>query len=162
MRGFGGPRGGFRSSGPEGGDDRDSARGPSYSLRVSTRRQPRMVDRSYNIERLGEDRYQIALAVAGFSPDEISITAEQNVVTIEGGRPKRPPTVCRPHDTKLKLLSSYAHGGGRLAETIALGEGLAGQCAVEKKSILLKDVPPDFHDGRPAQRLCGRSDARGA
>ena len=47
-------------------------------------------------------------------------------------------------NTQLKLLSSYAHGGGRLAETIALGEGLAGQCAVEKKSILLKDVPPDF------------------
>ena len=38
----------------------------------------------YNIERLGEDRYQISLAVAGFSPDEISVTAEQNVVTIEG------------------------------------------------------------------------------
>jgi molecular chaperone IbpA len=30
----------------------------------------------YNIERLSEDRYQISLAVAGFSPDEISITAE--------------------------------------------------------------------------------------
>jgi HAMP domain-containing protein/CheY-like chemotaxis protein/signal transduction histidine kinase len=47
-------------------------------------------------------------------------------------------------NTKLKLLSSYAHGGGRLIEQIALGEGLAGQCAVEKKSIYLKDVPPDF------------------
>jgi molecular chaperone IbpA len=34
----------------------------------------------YNIERLGDDRYQISLAVAGFSPDEISVTAEQNVV----------------------------------------------------------------------------------
>jgi molecular chaperone IbpA len=40
----------------------------------------------YNIERLSEDRYQIALAVAGFAPDEISVTAEQNVVTIEGGK----------------------------------------------------------------------------
>ena len=40
----------------------------------------------YNIERLADDRYQISLAVAGFSPDEISITAEQNVVTIEGTR----------------------------------------------------------------------------
>jgi len=40
----------------------------------------------YNIERLGEDRYQISLAIAGFSPDEISVTAEQNVVTIEGNR----------------------------------------------------------------------------
>jgi molecular chaperone IbpA len=38
----------------------------------------------YNIERLGEDRYQISLALAGFSPDEIAITAEQNVLTVEG------------------------------------------------------------------------------
>jgi hypothetical protein len=30
----------------------------------------------YNIERLAEDRYQITLVVAGFAPDEISITAE--------------------------------------------------------------------------------------
>jgi molecular chaperone IbpA len=43
----------------------------------------------YNIERLAEDRYQISLAVAGFSPDEISVTAEQNVVTIEGGKAER-------------------------------------------------------------------------
>ena len=40
----------------------------------------------YNIERLAEDRYQIALAVAGFSPDAISVTAEQNVLTIEGDK----------------------------------------------------------------------------
>ncbi len=38
----------------------------------------------YNIERLGEDRYQISLALAGFGPDEIAITAEQNVLTVEG------------------------------------------------------------------------------
>ena len=38
----------------------------------------------YNIERLGEDHYQISLALAGFSPEEIAITAEQNVLTVEG------------------------------------------------------------------------------
>lgn len=38
----------------------------------------------YNIERLGDDRYQISLALAGFRPDEVSVTAEQNVLTIEG------------------------------------------------------------------------------
>src|ERR1700730_840708 len=37
-----------------------------------------------NVERVGEDRYQISLAVAGFSPDEIEITAEQSVLTVEG------------------------------------------------------------------------------
>ena len=43
----------------------------------------------YNIERIGDDSYQISLAVAGFSPEEISITAEQNVVTIEGNRSEK-------------------------------------------------------------------------
>src|ERR1700739_3060535 len=38
----------------------------------------------YNIERLGEDRYQISLALAGFGPDEIAVTAEQDVLTVEG------------------------------------------------------------------------------
>ncbi|CAM5456980.1 16 kDa heat shock protein A OS=Afipia felis OX=1035 GN=ibpA_2 PE=3 SV=1 [Afipia felis] len=38
----------------------------------------------YNIERVGDDRYQISLALAGFSPSDVNITAEQNVVTIEG------------------------------------------------------------------------------
>ncbi|QQO37830.1 Hsp20 family protein [Bradyrhizobium diazoefficiens] len=40
----------------------------------------------YNIERVSEDRYQISLAVAGFSPDEISVTAEQNAVIVEGNQ----------------------------------------------------------------------------
>ncbi len=38
----------------------------------------------YNIERVGDDRYQISLALAGFSPADVNVTAEQNVITIEG------------------------------------------------------------------------------
>ena len=38
----------------------------------------------YNIERTGEDHYWISLALAGFTPDEVTITAEQNVLTVEG------------------------------------------------------------------------------
>ncbi len=50
----------------------------------------------------------------------------------------------RADDPELRLLSSYAHGGEALAQTLRLGEGLVGQCAVEKKRILLEDVPTDF------------------
>ncbi len=46
---------------------------------------------------------------------------------------------------ELKLLSSYAHDGSiDLIGNIRLGEGLIGQCAVEKKRILLTNAPPDF------------------
>ncbi|HLH92177.1 MAG TPA: Hsp20 family protein [Xanthobacteraceae bacterium] len=43
----------------------------------------------YNIERTGENQYRIALALAGFTPDEVTITAEQNVLTVEGGKPEK-------------------------------------------------------------------------
>lgn len=43
----------------------------------------------YNIERLADDRYQISLALAGFSTDEMTITAEQNVLTIEGRKAEK-------------------------------------------------------------------------
>src|ERR1700759_4420790 len=43
----------------------------------------------YNIERLDDDRYAISLALAGFAPNEITITAEQNVLTIEGAKPQK-------------------------------------------------------------------------
>jgi molecular chaperone IbpA len=61
---------------------------PSVSTAFSTSLKPpsapARTTTPYNIERLGDDRYQISLAVAGFAPDDISVTAEQNVVTIEG------------------------------------------------------------------------------
>ena len=38
----------------------------------------------YDIIRTGEETYRIALAVAGFSEDEISITAQQNMLTVSG------------------------------------------------------------------------------
>ena len=46
----------------------------------------------YNIERSGEDNYRISLALAGFSPDEVTITAEQNVLTVEGSKAQKPET----------------------------------------------------------------------
>lgn len=44
----------------------------------------------------------------------------------------------------LSLLASYAEAKGRLPETLQLGEGLVGQCALEKTPIILKNVPPEF------------------
>jgi molecular chaperone IbpA len=38
----------------------------------------------YNIEKLGEDRYRVALAVAGFTDNELSITVEANQLTVSG------------------------------------------------------------------------------
>ncbi len=43
----------------------------------------------YNIERLDENRFQISVALAGFTPDEITLTAEQNVLSLEGKKPEK-------------------------------------------------------------------------
>jgi molecular chaperone IbpA len=46
----------------------------------------------YNIERTGDDTYRISLALAGFSPDDVSITAEQNVLTVEANKTQKAET----------------------------------------------------------------------
>lgn len=38
----------------------------------------------FNIERRGEDAYRITLAIAGFKPADIEITAQQNLLVIQG------------------------------------------------------------------------------
>jgi molecular chaperone IbpA len=38
----------------------------------------------YDIERLGEERYRITMAVAGFGRDELSIVSEPNALLVEG------------------------------------------------------------------------------
>jgi len=38
----------------------------------------------YDIARIDDDTYRITLAVAGFSPEEISITAQQNLLAVAG------------------------------------------------------------------------------
>ena len=40
----------------------------------------------YDIVRIGENAYRISVALAGFSPDEISITAQQNRLTVAGSK----------------------------------------------------------------------------
>jgi len=38
----------------------------------------------YNIERHDEHRFQISVALAGFSPNDVTLTVEHNVLTLEG------------------------------------------------------------------------------
>lgn len=42
----------------------------------------------FNIERCGEDAYRITLAVAGFKPTDIDITAQANLLIVKGNKPE--------------------------------------------------------------------------
>jgi signal transduction histidine kinase/DNA-binding response OmpR family regulator/HAMP domain-containing protein len=46
---------------------------------------------------------------------------------------------------QLTLLASYAYQKpNAVGQTLALGEGLIGQCALDKQKIVLTNVPPDY------------------
>lgn len=51
----------------------------------------------YNIAQINEDEYMISLAVAGFGMDNLDITLEKNVLTIEGASPKGDENVAYLH-----------------------------------------------------------------
>lgn len=40
----------------------------------------------FDLERDGDDRFRITMAVAGFRQDEIDITAQQNLLVVSGGK----------------------------------------------------------------------------
>jgi molecular chaperone IbpA len=70
----------------------------------------------YNIERTGEDSYALTMAVAGFGPDDIELTAQDNTLTVAG----------------------RAHGGdARKAEM--LYRGIAGR-AFERRFVLTDHI----------------------
>jgi signal transduction histidine kinase/ActR/RegA family two-component response regulator len=50
-----------------------------------------------------------------------------------------------PDQSNLKLISTYAYQKRKqVSNRFALGESLVGQCALEKKSILITDVPENY------------------
>ncbi|HVE50799.1 MAG TPA: HAMP domain-containing protein [Casimicrobiaceae bacterium] len=64
------------------------------------------------------------------------VSAQQGVFYVLDGADSQRP---------LTLLASYGgKGHGALGSRLELGEGLVGQCAVEREKILLSDVPVDY------------------
>jgi molecular chaperone IbpA len=43
----------------------------------------------YNIEKLGENEYRVTISMAGFRPDEITVTARQNLLTVSAEKKDR-------------------------------------------------------------------------
>ena len=95
----------------------------------------------YDIERAGEDGYRVTLAVAGFRPEELTVTAQQNLLVVAGDRRGR-------------------SDGGTEHQRQVLYRGIAGR-AFERRFELadhMKVVGADL-SRRPAHH---RAPARGA
>jgi HAMP domain-containing protein/GAF domain-containing protein len=80
------------------------------------------------------------LAVSKMILSELAplVSAQHGVLYImEEGKQKGP--------ARLKLLATYAYQERKnLSTEFRLGEGLVGQCALEKQRILLSNAPPDY------------------
>jgi molecular chaperone IbpA len=74
---------------------------PLYRSTVGFERIADMLDRAsrvdpttgwppYNIEKTGEDQYRIIMAVAGFSPDEVELTQQENALVVSGEKNPEP------------------------------------------------------------------------
>lgn len=70
------------------------------ALENSFRAEPQDSYPPFDIVRTGEDSYRIVLAVAGFTPEEIDITAQQNQLVIAGSK-----------DSKSEEGVDYIHRG---------------------------------------------------
>ena len=96
----------------------------------------------HNILKLDENRYVVELAVAGFSKDEIEVTAEDGTLTIKGDRKEKDSNV------------TYLHRGigtRSFTKTLTIAETIEVRGAEFKDGILrigLENVIPDHKKPR--------------
>jgi molecular chaperone IbpA len=62
----------------------------------------------YDITRTGENTYRISVALAGFAPDEISITAQQNRLTVAGSKAEHKAAQLPEHEYLHQGISARA------------------------------------------------------
>jgi HSP20 family molecular chaperone IbpA len=82
----------------------------------------------YNVEDRGDGDLRITLAVAGFTPDQLSVTVEDRQLTIQG---RRDGDQSRPEETYLHrgiaargFIRSFVLADGMVVESASLEHGL--------------------------------------
>jgi HSP20 family molecular chaperone IbpA len=88
----------------------------------------------YNVEQLAEDRLRISLAVAGFSPDQLHVTVENNQLVVAGRRDAEGERV---------EGSGYLHRGiaaRGFMRTFVLADGMEVEAAILEHGLLHVDV----------------------
>ena len=86
----------------------------------------------YNVEQTAEQRFCITLAVAGFSPDQLSVTVENNQLVVSGKR-----------DGDGRADAAYLHRGiaaRGFMRSFVLADGMEVEGAVLEHGLLHIDV----------------------
>lgn len=88
----------------------------------------------YNVEEVGENRFRITLAVAGFTPDQLSVTVEDNQLTVLGKRDGEGP------DGPDKAFLHRGIAARGFIRTFVLAEGVEVQGASLEHGLLHVDA----------------------
>ena len=86
----------------------------------------------YNVEETGEGRVRITLAVAGFSPDQLQVSVEDNQLTVAGRK-----------DGESRAADAYLHRGiaaRGFLRAFVLADGMEVEAAVLEHGLLHVDV----------------------
>ena len=74
----------------------------------------------FDLIKLGDNDYRIELAVAGFKPNEIDITAQQNVLIVIGGQEGRGERGTAATTTSTAASRPDRSSGGSRSPTISM------------------------------------------
>jgi len=82
----------------------------------------------YNVEDRGDGGLRITLAVAGFAPDQLSVTVEDRQLTVQGKRDgeqgKRDEAYLHRGIAARGFIRSFVLADGMVVESASLGHGL--------------------------------------
>jgi molecular chaperone IbpA len=113
----------------------------------SLRFQPENDYPPYNILRTGENSYRISLAVAGFKPEQISVTVQQNTIVVTGRQNQKPE-----HD--------YVHRGIAARDferRFSLADFVEAQDATFEDGLLQIDLVRELPEAMKPRRIEIRS-----
>jgi molecular chaperone IbpA len=112
----------------------------------------------YDIARTGEDTYRISLALAGFAPEDIAITMQQNMLTVTG---------CKTEPTAEKPDHEYLYQGiaaREFARQFSLEDHVEVESAVLENGLLQIQLVrriPEAMKPRRVEIKSGKAPAKG-
>jgi len=96
----------------------------------------------YNIERLDENRFQISVALAGFT-DEVTLTVEQNVLSLEG----------RKADKEGKTFLHHGISARSFKRQFTLADHVEVKGARFENGLLLIDLQREIPEAMKPRRI---------
>ena len=96
-----------------------------------------------NIVRTGEDTYRISLAVAGFSPEQVDVSVQQNVLTITG----------RGHETQRDEYLYRGIAGRSFVRRFSLADYVEVKGASYEDGLLQIDLGRELPEAMKPRRI---------